>query len=522
MSLSLVSKTSGCEPVMVCAGVDEPLEEIPIYRPFDKATIWEQSKIVEFADGIQVDVFLWECMGLEPEYVGIMQRDWMQDDLATITNTYPDHEDIQGPSGLDVAESIAKFIPQNSSVITSEEIMLPILKQRSTQLSSDLTEVSLMQRTEVTEDILEFFPYEEHPNNIALVLSLAEAMAVDKDYALREMIERVKPDIGVLKIYPLLHRHDRSLVFSNGFSANEKMGCLSNWTRLGLDSPRSQGTWVSCLVNNRDDRSTRSRVFAQMLAEDLTCHQFFVMGSNCLGFRDLYLKATKDYISKIDLTSELGRYQIIERLNKYLNIPHKNTKETSNIDHHTDSLRPMERWQNLKHSYQDSDSADAIRELYQDFLSSRIIVLPHESQDPLLILETVIKNAPPSTSIHLHGIQNIKGPGLRFLEFMEDWANFHRVSQLKPECRFQQFLSSHEKNDNICDNASPLPKANKGSEHSAIKRSTAIVSSTVAKILRPVKEISQTLKAASVYKKMQQGKMSYSHGSKEIRDIQSY
>ena len=66
--------------------------EIPLFRPYDKATIWEQSNLIRLAARLNPSVFLWECMALNPSYVDLLQRQWMQDDLATITNTYPDHE----------------------------------------------------------------------------------------------------------------------------------------------------------------------------------------------------------------------------------------------------------------------------------------------------------------------------------------------------------------------------------------------------------------------------------------------
>ncbi len=55
-------------------------------------------------------MFLWECMALNPLFVQLLQRDWMRDDIVTLTNAYPDHEDIQGPAGVDVAEVITEFI----------------------------------------------------------------------------------------------------------------------------------------------------------------------------------------------------------------------------------------------------------------------------------------------------------------------------------------------------------------------------------------------------------------------------
>jgi hypothetical protein len=50
----------------------------------------------------------------------------MRDDYATITNTYPDHEDLQGPADSFPKSSAVSF--RNSTVVTSEETMLPILQ----------------------------------------------------------------------------------------------------------------------------------------------------------------------------------------------------------------------------------------------------------------------------------------------------------------------------------------------------------------------------------------------------------
>jgi len=58
-------------------------------RPYDKATIWEQFNLMRLAKELKADVFLWECMGLTPSYVKILQRKWGRDDVSTITNNIP-------------------------------------------------------------------------------------------------------------------------------------------------------------------------------------------------------------------------------------------------------------------------------------------------------------------------------------------------------------------------------------------------------------------------------------------------
>ncbi|MCA1638789.1 MAG: hypothetical protein LC768_10735 [Acidobacteria bacterium] len=96
LGYEIFSKTTGCE-AMFLHSVNEPrASEIFLYRPYDKATIWEMGYTAELAARLNAEVYLWECMALNPRFVRILQRQWMRDDVSTITNTYPDHEDIQG------------------------------------------------------------------------------------------------------------------------------------------------------------------------------------------------------------------------------------------------------------------------------------------------------------------------------------------------------------------------------------------------------------------------------------------
>ena len=166
---ALVSKTTGCEAMFIYAAASgEPLE-IPLYRPGDKATIWEQSNLLRMASGLRPSVFLWECMALTPDYVDVLQQQWMHDDLATITNTYPDHEDVQGPSGLDVATTITGFVPRRSHLITTEQQMAPLVHDQCVRQQSTFRSVNWLDSGLLTDDILARFPYREHPDNIALV-----------------------------------------------------------------------------------------------------------------------------------------------------------------------------------------------------------------------------------------------------------------------------------------------------------------------------------------------------------------
>ncbi|MDH5673730.1 MAG: hypothetical protein OEZ06_16360 [Myxococcales bacterium] len=284
----VVVKTTGCEAMFIHARRDLPAREIFLYRPYDKATIWEQRKVLELAADLRAQVFLWECMALNPKFVEVINGDWMRDPVTTITNAYPDHEDVMGPTGEDVARVIGLFMPRGGCTFTSEIQMLPILREMARRRQCDLRAVTKLEADLLPQDLLARFPYDEHPHNIALVMRMAEHYGIDPEFALVEMADRVVPDLGVLKTYPRTRYRSRELVFSNGMSANERAGFLSNWTRLGFDClepvkyPMVERVVV---VNNRADRIPRSRVFARILAADIGCSRIVLIGTNLDGIR---------------------------------------------------------------------------------------------------------------------------------------------------------------------------------------------------------------------------------------------
>src|SRR5260370_41168307 len=96
-------KTPGCEAMFIPAVPGLPAREVFIYRPYDKATVWEQREVLSLARRLGVRVFLWECMALQPDLVNLLQSQWMRDDCSTITNAYPEPGHVRAPAALDVA-----------------------------------------------------------------------------------------------------------------------------------------------------------------------------------------------------------------------------------------------------------------------------------------------------------------------------------------------------------------------------------------------------------------------------------
>ncbi len=303
----LVSKTTGCEAMFLHGTACGDLKEMFLFRPYDKATIWEQFDLVRVSLGLNAKVFLWECMGLTPSYVRVLQKDWMRDDIATITNTYPDHEDVQGPAGRNIPEVMTEFIPEKSLLLTTEEEMLPILREGAEKYDSRIRPVGWKEAGLIHQDFLDRFPYAEHPYNIALVTAMADEMGLAPDFAVKEMADRVVADLGVLKIYPQSQINGRTLEFVMGNSANERFGAMGNWTRMGFaahDMGKDPQIFVSTLVNNRADRVPRSRVFARMLVEDVAADCHMLIGSNIDGLLGFIEESWAEYAPKISLVSE--------------------------------------------------------------------------------------------------------------------------------------------------------------------------------------------------------------------------
>jgi poly-gamma-glutamate synthase PgsB/CapB len=317
----VVVKTTGCEAMFIHAQRDLPAQEIFIYRPYDKATIWEQRNMLNVAQRLKAQVFLWECMALQPRFVETLIHEWMKDPVTTLTNAYPDHEDIQGPGGEDVARVIGRFSPAGGVTFTTEEQMLPLLKDAAKKKGAKLVPVELFESDLLPQDLLDRLPYQEHPRNVALILALAEHFEIDREVALVEIADYVVLDLGVLKTYPEASYRGRRLAFSNGMSANERAGFMSNWTRLAFDRhdvDENADTVTVAVVNNRADRVARSRVFAQILVDDASLTSIVLINGNLGGLLSFITEALDRKLTQLRITGDGPKERVLERAREHL------------------------------------------------------------------------------------------------------------------------------------------------------------------------------------------------------------
>ena len=474
LGLRVFSKTTGNEAMFLHSDSFESMREMYVFRPYDKATIWEQADVLMLAEKLGIDVFLWESMGLTPSYVEILQQQWMKDDIATITNTYPDHEDLQGPAGINIPQVMTNFIPQDSTLIATEEVMYPILRSHAHAVNTQSHQVGWLEAGLITPDILGRFPYEEHPYNIALVLRMAKELDIDEDEALKSMADHIVPDLGVLKAYPSSQIHNRNLSFINGMSANERFGALGNWKRMGLDKiddEKEPEVFITTVINNRADRVSRSRVFASMIVEDIVADCHILIGTNLSGFDNYLEEAWTSYKENLTIVSDevsscndkLMRYakkfrimRNTEQLKKRLSIMlYAKEIESGLISKALESYLDLERlaavlkdeaevlsfytksWREhhefeelLKRSVKSKDDENldqVFKEKLWQWLKNRVIVIPNQHASGNEIIKVITDNTPVGMDNKIIGMQNIKGTGLDFAYRWVAWDQCYHI-----------------------------------------------------------------------------------------------
>ena len=476
---ALVSKTTGCEAMILYAPAFGEMRELFLFRPYDKATIWEQRNVTRIASELDSSVLLWECMGLTPAYVDVLQRQWMCDDLSTLTNTYPDHEDLQGPAGINIPMVMTLFIPMRSRLLSTEEQMRPILAEAARQRDTDASFLGWKEATLIPRDILARFPYEEHPYNIALVARLAAELGVSEAFAFKEMADRVVPDLGVLKTYPLAQVSGCRIEFSNGMSANERHGCLSNWKRLGLDryDPETAGRWTTTLVNNRADRIPRSKVFAQILVADVSADRHVLIGGNLSGLVGYIDDAWTQWVAGVTLWPEGDDRSPVEVLDSYA-VRFRQPLDRAGVErrlavmlgeadaeragevlaaagdrqacrrllaagdlaeeridslltHLVADLEALTELGGLRKKAEGGaakDSLDAeVRAVLRRWFDEKIVVIEDYYATGDQIVQRIVDETPPGFRNHVVGIQNIKGTGLDFVYRWLAWERCHRA-----------------------------------------------------------------------------------------------
>lgn len=238
-------------------------EESPIKRR-GAATINEQVDIVREHVRPGVEALVIECMAVRPLYQEYSQDFIVRSDITVITNVREDHQEEMGETLEEIADSMSVTIPHNGILITAESRthLQDRLRRNAEARNSRMIYADPRQ---VPDEDLRGFDYLQFKDNVAIGLTLAKLLGIDRDSALRGMWKSV-PDVGVVRLRTYDIR-GKKILWVPMFAANDRESVIVTYELLQAYFP--PGATVIGILNNRLDRGRRAELFATMVPQDL-------------------------------------------------------------------------------------------------------------------------------------------------------------------------------------------------------------------------------------------------------------
>ena len=255
--ISNITKVTGTFPRLII----EDGTETYIHR-LASANILEQLSIVKYAASRKVDALVMECMALQPQYQTITEHRMIHSTIGVMTNIRLDHTDVMGHTVEEIAEVLARTIPKNEHLFTSENVIPQTLKQLADKRN---TVSHFIDPQSVSLEEMKGFRYIEHRENVSLALAVCEHLGLDRETALKGMYEAI-PDAGALMAYRV-EAFQKHLIFYNAFAANDPDSTLLVWQKI-RNEIGFEGLRI-VLLNTRQDRLYRADQLAEMVAKKI-------------------------------------------------------------------------------------------------------------------------------------------------------------------------------------------------------------------------------------------------------------
>lgn len=245
-------------------------EEEPIERGRLGPNIIEQKTVIKKVVKLGASAFVTECMAVDPDYQIVFQDKLVKANMGVIVNVREDHMDLCGPTLDFIAESFTATIPKNGTLIVNDSDYNDYFTQEAKKRNS---RIFIANEKEIPDGYLEKFRYIVFPENIAIALAAAKALNIDKDTALRGMLN-ADPDPGALTIYPL--DNESPTYFVNGFAANDPNSTRMIWEHITAIGYPTENPMV--IVNCRPDRVDRTLQFAEDVLPNMNIDILVAMG----------------------------------------------------------------------------------------------------------------------------------------------------------------------------------------------------------------------------------------------------
>ncbi|WP_328552891.1 poly-gamma-glutamate synthase PgsB [Streptomyces sp. NBC_00358] len=265
--LTTVAKTTGTAARFIHPDATEE----PVYRKFGIANVVEQIGIVRRAAAYNPHALVIECMAVMPALQEINQSKLIRSTIGVLCNVREDHLAEMGPTLDDVARSLSRSMPEGGICVTAEKDRFDILQEEADSRDCELIYAD---PETVSDEELRGFSWFTFKENVAIALTVAELLGVERQTALQGMYD-APPDPGVLSVERYVTEDGKKLRFANVFAANDPESTLMNVNQL-LDLGAIHRP-LNVVINCRPDRVERNGQMGGIIPE-LDPEKVFVIG----------------------------------------------------------------------------------------------------------------------------------------------------------------------------------------------------------------------------------------------------
>ncbi|MFD3548037.1 poly-gamma-glutamate synthase PgsB [Streptomyces sp. NPDC058655] len=265
--LLTVAKTTGTAARFIHPDATEE----PVYRKFGIANVVEQIGIVRRAAAYRPHALVMECMAVMPALQEINQSKLIQSTIGVLCNVREDHVAEMGPTLDDIARSLSRSMPHGGICVTAEKERFHVLQEEADARNCTLVYAD---PDTVSDEELRGFSWFTFKENVAIALTVADLLGVDRETALQGMYD-APPDPGVLSVERYVAPGGKRVRFANVFAANDPESTLMNINQLldlgAVDRP------LNVVINCRPDRVERNGQMGSIIP-DLMPDKVFVIG----------------------------------------------------------------------------------------------------------------------------------------------------------------------------------------------------------------------------------------------------
>ena len=255
----VIGKTTGTDARMMYWFTQK---EYDVIRKPQGANIGEQRDIIRKVVKQKANALVNECMAVNPDYQITFQKDLVKANIGVIVNVMEDHMDVLGPTLKDVAQAFTATIPYNGKLVVMKDEYTDFFAKEAKKRNS---EIIVVDKDEIPESYLRKFDYLVFPDNVAIVLGIAEAVGVDYETALQSMLN-APADPGAVRI-KYFHANNTQNVFVNAFAANEPKSTKAILNKV--ESYNYPYKKKIIILNCRSDRIDRTQLFVENFLEDV-------------------------------------------------------------------------------------------------------------------------------------------------------------------------------------------------------------------------------------------------------------